>query len=85
MASRGLREGYEPLITALGGGVLDFRAMLAIADALPVMIAYFDRDCATASSTSRSPNGSSGRAREILGRASREIIGDEAFDASASR
>src|SRR5438045_8722221 len=33
---------YEPLVTALGGGVLDFPAMLAIADILPVMHAYVD-------------------------------------------
>src|SRR5947209_20609807 len=37
-------HGYEPLVTALGGGVLDFPAMLAIADILPVMTAYYDRD-----------------------------------------
>ena len=34
---------FEPLVTALGG-FLDFPAMLAIADMLPVMVAYFDRD-----------------------------------------
>src|SRR3954462_3618447 len=33
---------YAPLVTALGGGVLDFPAMLAIADILPVMTAYLD-------------------------------------------
>ena len=34
----------RPLVTALGGGRLDFSAMLAIADVLPVMIGYVDRD-----------------------------------------
>ena len=34
---------FEPLVTALGGGTLDFSAMLAIADILPVMVAYIDR------------------------------------------
>ncbi len=32
--------GFEMLVTALGGGVLDFPAMLAIADILPVMTGY---------------------------------------------
>src|SRR3954463_13202420 len=27
--------GFEPLVTALGGGTLDFAAMLAIADIIP--------------------------------------------------
>src|SRR5947207_16021093 len=34
--------GFEALVTALGGGMLDFGAMLAIADVLPVMIGYVD-------------------------------------------
>ena len=37
-------KDYQPLVTALGG-TLDFPAMLAIADVLPVMVAYIDRDC----------------------------------------
>ena len=42
--------------------------MLALADLLPVMTAYVDRDeRRTASSTSRSPNGSSSRARRCSG------------------
>jgi len=34
---------YRPLVTAMGGA-LDFPAMLAIADVLPVMTAYVDQD-----------------------------------------
>jgi hypothetical protein len=37
-------EGYEPLITALGGGAHDFPAMLANADIVPVMTAYVERE-----------------------------------------
>jgi len=36
------REDMEMLVTRLGGGNLDFTAMLAIADVLPVMIGYVD-------------------------------------------
>ncbi len=36
--------GSDPLITALGGGTLDFAALLAISDLLPVMTGYLDRD-----------------------------------------
>ena len=34
-------EGYEPLVTAVGGQ-MDFANMLAIADILPVMVCYVD-------------------------------------------
>ena len=74
-------EGYEPLITALGGGVLDFRAMLAIADLLPVMIAYFDTGCVYRFINKPFAEWLGRPRGEILGRHSREIIGDEAFDA----
>ncbi|HEX6742533.1 MAG TPA: PAS domain S-box protein [Sphingomicrobium sp.] len=36
-----LPEGYQPLVTAVGGE-MDFSSMLAIADILPVMVAYVD-------------------------------------------
>ena len=43
-AVREPRTGFEPLVTALGGGTLDFSAMLAIADIMPVMVGYLDRE-----------------------------------------
>ena len=82
MADRGVRNEAERAGRAAadgGPGMLDFSAMLAIADMLPVMVAYVDRDSATASSTSRSPNGSGGRARTSSGGTMREVIGEEAF------
>src|SRR3954454_4337177 len=74
-------EGYEPLITALGGGVLDFRAVLAIADLLPVMIAYFDTDCIYRFINKPFAEWLERPRGEILGRHSRDIIGDEAVTA----
>src|SRR6185503_18428431 len=73
-------EGYEPLVTALGG-TLDFRAMLAIADLLPVMIAYFDTGCVYRFINKPFAEWLGRPRSKILGRHSREIIGDEAFDA----
>jgi PAS domain S-box-containing protein len=70
---------YAPLVTALGGGVLDFPAMLAIADILPVMTAYLDSTL-----TYRFVNRPLAQwlglpRKQILGKAVREIIGDAAF------
>jgi PAS domain S-box-containing protein len=70
---------YAPLITALGGGVLDFPAMLAIADILPVMTAYVD-----ASFTYRFVNRPLAQwiglpRKDILGKTVRDIVGDKAF------
>src|SRR4051794_11965626 len=70
---------YEPLVTALGGGVLDFPAMLAIADILPVMTAYVD-ETLTYRFVNRPLAQWLGRPRkEILGKTVREIVGHEAF------
>jgi PAS domain S-box-containing protein len=78
-------QDFEPLVTALGGGTLDFSAMLAIADLLPMPIGYVD-----SSHTFRFIN----RAgcdwfdrprREILGRTYAEIVGPDAFEARRPR
>jgi PAS domain S-box-containing protein len=70
--------GFEPLVTALGG-ILDFRAMLAIADILPVMTAYVDRDLVYRF-VNRPLAEWLGRPRkDILGHSIREIIGEESF------
>jgi|tagenome__1003787_1003787.scaffolds.fasta_scaffold20989739_3 PAS domain S-box-containing protein len=74
-------HGYEPLITALGGGVLDFPAMLAIADILPVMTAYYDRDLIFRFINKPFAEWLGIARRDILGKHAREIIGDKAFEA----
>ncbi|MFL6830295.1 MAG: PAS domain S-box protein [Sphingomicrobium sp.] len=73
-------EGYEPLVTAVGGA-LDFPAMLAIADLLPVMIAYFDTGCIYRFINKPFAEWLGRPRGEILGRHSSEIIGEEAFAA----
>jgi PAS domain S-box-containing protein len=70
---------FEPLVTALGG-FLDFPAMLAIADMLPVMVAYFDRDFRYRFINKPFAEWLGFPRKEILGRHSREIIGDKAFE-----
>src|SRR4051812_23772425 len=70
---------FEPLVTALGGGALDFTAMLAIADILPVMLAYVD-----SSFTYRFANKPLaewlGLPRgAIIGHHMREVLGEDAF------
>ena len=72
-------HGFENLVTSLGGGTLDFSAMLAIADILPVMVAYLDT-----SLTYRFVNKPLAEwlglpRKQILGRPVHEIIGEEAF------
>jgi len=69
---------FEPLVTALGG-YLDFPAMLAIADMLPVMVAYFDRDFRYRFINKPFADWLCMPRKEILGKHSREIIGDKAF------
>jgi len=73
--------GSELLVTALGGGTLDFAAMLAIADVLPVMIAYLDRDTRYAF-VNRPLAEWLGKPRDaILGRTMREVVGDANYEA----
>src|SRR5438270_9543689 len=71
--------GFEPLVTQLGGGSLDFSAMLAIADILPVMVAYIDRSLVYRF-VNKPLADWLGRARkDVLGKSIREVIGEEAF------
>jgi PAS domain S-box-containing protein len=78
-------QDFEPLVTALGGGTLDFSAMLAIADLLPMPIGYIDT-----SQTFRFINRAGSDwfdkpRREILGRTYEEIVGPDAFAARRPR
>jgi PAS domain-containing protein len=71
---------FEPLVTSLGGGTLDFTAMLAIADVLPVMIAYVDASC-TYRFVNKPLAEWLGLPRgEILGRHMREVLGEDAYE-----
>jgi PAS domain S-box-containing protein len=71
--------GFESLVTAMGGGVLDFPAMLAIADILPVLTAYVDKDLIYRF-VNRPYAEWIGRPRkQILGQHIRGIIGEDAF------
>ena len=72
-------KDFEPLVTALGGGVLDFPAMLAIADILPVMTAYVDTDLVYRFVNRPLAEWLGLPRKDILGRAVREIIGEEPF------
>src|SRR5204862_6472864 len=71
-------ETFEPLVTALGGGVLDFSAMLAIADILPVMTAYVDRDLVYRFVNKPLAQWLGRPRRELLGKPIRKVIGAEA-------
>jgi PAS domain S-box-containing protein len=72
--------GYEMLVTALGGGVLDFPAMLAIADILPVMTGYLDRDFVFRFLNKPLADWFGQPRRHILGRALSDLLGDAAFE-----
>jgi PAS domain S-box-containing protein len=69
---------FEPLVTALGG-FLDFPAMLAIADILPIMVAYYDRDFICRFCNKPYAEWVGLPRKEILGRHSTDIIGEEGF------
>src|SRR3954447_19084034 len=70
---------YAPLVTALGGGTFDFSAMLAIADILPVMVAYIDRDLVYRFVNKPLADWFGLSRKELLGRPLPEVIGEEAF------
>jgi PAS domain S-box-containing protein len=71
-------EGYGPLVTAVGGQ-MDFPAMLAIADILPVMVSFVDTDLRFRFINQPLADWLERPRREVLGRHLREIIGEAAF------
>ena len=73
-------QGFETLITALGGGTLDFTAMLSIADVLPVMIAYVDRDFRYAFVNRLLADWFAMPRQAILGQTMKDVLGDGPFD-----
>jgi PAS domain S-box-containing protein len=70
---------FEALVTALGGGVLDFPAMLAIADVLPVMAAYVDREFHYRFVNKPFAQWFERPRKDILGKHMRELIGEEQY------
>src|SRR5436309_7316736 len=76
----GAAADYAPLITALGG-MLDFPNMLAIADILPVMTAYVDRDLVYRFANKPFADWWEKPRKAILGTPMRELIGADVFDA----
>jgi PAS domain S-box-containing protein len=72
-------DGLQPLVTELGGGSVDFSSMLAIADILPVMVGYIDRDLVYRFVNKPLADWIARPRKEILGRHMREIVGEKAF------
>ena len=72
-------QDFEPLVTALGGGTLDFSAMLAIADLLPMPIGYIDTSLTFRFINRAGAEWFDRPRREILGRTYAEVVGPEAF------
>ena len=72
-------HGFDTLVTALGGGTLDFSAMLAIADILPVMVAYLDTNLIYRFVNKPLAEWLGVPRSQVLGRTVQEIIGEEAF------
>ena len=73
-------DSFQTLVTAVGGGNLDFAAMVAIADVLPVMIAYVDRDFRYAFVNKPLADWLERPRRDILGRTMAEVLGSENFE-----
>jgi PAS domain S-box-containing protein len=71
-------KDYQPLVTALGG-MLDFPAMLAIADVLPVMVAYTDSDCIYRFMNKPLAEWLNLPRKKILGHHMRDVLGEAAF------
>src|SRR5438445_8443525 len=76
-------SGFEALVTALGGGTLDFPAMLAIADILPVMVGYVDTSFVYRFVNKPFADWFERPRRDILGRHMSELIGGDSFASRA--
>ena len=63
----------------MGAGNLDFDAMLAIADLLPIMIAYVDRDFVYRFVNRALADWFRITRNEMLGRTMSEMLGEQAF------
>ena len=74
-------KDFEPLVTALGGGSLDFSAMLAIADLLPMPVGYVDKREVFRFINRAGAEWFERPRREILGHSYAEIVGKDAYAA----
>ncbi|MFL6794912.1 MAG: PAS domain-containing protein, partial [Sphingomicrobium sp.] len=72
-------EGYEPLVTAVGG-TLDFSNMLAIADILPVMVAYVDTELRYRFINKPLADWLGWARKDALGKHLSEVLGGDAFE-----
>jgi PAS domain-containing protein len=81
----GLRENFEPLVTALGGGTLDFSAMLAIADLLPMPVGYIDNQQVFRFINRAGAEWFERPRRDILGHSYAEVVGPDAYAARRPR
>ncbi|HET6534852.1 MAG TPA: PAS domain-containing protein [Sphingomicrobium sp.] len=71
----------EPLVTALGGGTLDFSAMLAIADIIPIPICYLDQQQIFRFANRAAADWFERPRKEILGRSYEQMVGPAAYAA----
>ncbi len=78
---RSARKGAQTLAESMAAApeALNFRRLLAIADALPVLIAYLDTDQRYLFVNRALADWFERPRREILGRTMREVLGEEAF------
>jgi len=72
-------DQLAPLVTALGGGRLDLPAILGIADVLPVMIAYVDRELVLRFANRPLAEWIESDRSELIGTPVLDILGKEAF------
>ena len=68
------------LVTRLGGGNLDFTAMLAIADVLPVMIGYVDEALSLQFATRPFAEWLEVPRGQLIGRRVVDLIGEQRFE-----
>jgi len=73
-------EDMQMLVTKLGGGNLDFSAMLAIADVLPVMIGYVDEDLRLQFANLPFAEWLEVPRGELIGRKVIDLIGEQRFN-----
>jgi PAS domain S-box-containing protein len=71
-------EGYEPLVTAVGG-LLDFPNMLAIADILPVMVSYVDTGLVFRFINRPLADWLGWERKDVLGKHLKDVLGDKSF------
>ena len=72
-------EGYEPLVTAVGGE-MTFESMLAIADILPVMVCYVDAKLEYRFINKPLADWLDQPRKDVLGKHLKDVLGKEAYE-----